>query len=60
VAQAGVDLFLVPAGQSDLEEAREVVGDDVEIVEVATVDDALEVLADHGGDEVVAVQQSDG
>lgn len=60
VAQAGVDLFLVPAGQSDLEEAREVVGDDVEIVEVATVDDALEVLAAHGGDEVVAVQQSDG
>jgi Lon-like protease len=60
VAQTGVDLFLVPAGQSDLAEAREVVGDDVEIVEVATVDEALEVLAAHGGDGLVAVQQSDG
>lgn len=59
VAQTGVDLFLVPAGQSDLDEARAVAGDDVEIVEVATVDEALEVLAAHGGDELVALDVAD-
>jgi len=52
VAQSGVDLFIVPASQSegDLAAAREAGGDDLEIVTVATVDEALEVLEEHGGD----------
>ncbi len=52
VAQAGVDLFLVPASQSDadLEAAREAGGDDLEIVPVATLDEALRALEERGGD----------
>lgn len=52
VAQAGVDLFIVPAaqGDDDIAAAREAAGGDLEIVPVETVDDALRVLAEHGGD----------
>lgn len=52
VAQSGVDLFIVPAGQSDddLAAARRAGGDRLEIVPVATVDEALAVLEQHGGD----------
>jgi len=59
VAQTGVDLFIVPAGQADLEAAREVVGDAVEIVPVATVDEAIEVLASHGGDPIPPAPSAD-
>ncbi|CAN5566768.1 hypothetical protein BH24ACT5_BH24ACT5_22620 [soil metagenome] len=52
VRQAGVDVFLVPASQSDasLTAARLVAGDDVEIITVATLDDALAELERLGGD----------
>jgi PDZ domain-containing protein len=50
VRQAGIDYFIVPATQTDLEEAREIAGDDVEIIPVADVDEALAALEDLGGD----------
>ncbi len=62
VQQVGVKYFLVPAGQPDIgddpakpnrdsvEFARRVVGDDVEIIPVATLDEALAVLERLGGD----------
>ena len=62
VQQVGVKYFLVPASQPDIgddparpnrdsvEFARSVVGDDVEIIPVATLDEALAVLERLGGD----------
>ncbi|MGI9052803.1 MAG: S16 family serine protease [Ilumatobacteraceae bacterium] len=52
VKQVGVDHFLVPASQSpeSLAEARRVAGDDLEIIEVATLDEALAALQRLGGD----------
>jgi len=52
VRDAGVTLFLVPAGQSDedIKKARDAVGDGVEIVKVASLDEALKVLRARGGD----------
>jgi len=52
VKQIGVDYFLVPASQSpeSLAEARRVAGDDLEIIEVATLDEALAALERLGGD----------
>ena len=50
VRQAGIDYFLVPAGQNDLDAAREIAGDDVELIPVASVDEALAALAELGGD----------
>lgn len=55
VQQVGVKYFLVPASQpktglDSIEAARRVVGDDVEIIPVATLDEALAVLARLGGD----------
>jgi Lon-like protease len=44
---AGAELFLVPAGEE--EQAREKVGDDLRIVPVETLQDALDALADLGG-----------
>jgi Lon-like protease len=54
VAQSGVSLFIVPAeqGEADIELARESAGDEVEIVPVATLDEALAVLAERGGDPI--------
>lgn len=54
VKQAGLDVFLVPASQSDLDEATRVAGDDVELIPVATLDDALEALERLGADPVPA------
>jgi len=56
VKQVGVDYFLVPASQSpeSLAQARLVAGDDVEIIEVATLDDALAALERLGGDPIAA------
>lgn len=52
VAQTGIDVLLVPADQSDdeLAAARDAGGDELEIVPVATLDEALDVLARLGGD----------
>jgi PDZ domain-containing protein len=55
VAQAGVDLFLVPASQSeeDVAAAREAGGDGLEIVLVATLEEALDALRERGGDAIL-------
>lgn len=55
VQQVGVKYFLVPATQPEegldsVAAAREVVGDDVEIIPVATLDEALAALERLGGD----------
>jgi PDZ domain-containing protein len=51
IRRAGATLFIVPAGQGadELARAREIAGDGVEIVTVANLDEALQVIADHGG-----------
>lgn len=51
VRQSGVEYFLVPKAQSEeeLAEAQRVVGDDVEIIAVSTLDEALEQLERLGG-----------
>ena len=52
VRQAGISHFIVPAGQSeaDMAQAREVAGDDVELIVVANIDEALAALQRLGGD----------
>jgi PDZ domain-containing protein len=55
VMQVGVKYFLVPADQPEtgpdsIEAARTVVGDKVEIIPIATIDDALAALERLGGD----------
>lgn len=55
VAQVGVKYFLVPASQAaegsdSIEAARIAAGPDVTIIPVATLEEALEVLAELGGD----------
>jgi PDZ domain-containing protein len=54
VAQTGVDVFIVPAaqGEDDIAAAREAAGDEVTIIPVETLDEALAVLADLGGDPI--------
>jgi PDZ domain-containing protein len=56
VRQAGVQYFLVPASQSDADiaRAREIAGDEVEIIPVATLDEALAALERIGGDPLPA------
>jgi len=51
VRDAGVTLFLVPAGQSpdEMKAARAAAGSGVRIVQVATLDDALKELRRNGG-----------
>lgn len=52
VRQAGIEYFIVPTAQSDaeLERVRAVIGDDVELILVATLDEALAALERIGGD----------
>jgi len=54
VAQAGVEVFLVPASQSDddIAAARSAGGDGLEVIPVATLDEALEVLESLGGEPI--------
>lgn len=54
VRRSGAGLFLVPASQSEaeIEAARLAVGDDVEIVTVESLGDALAALAKRGGSPV--------
>ena len=47
VREDGLDLFLVPT--DDYEDAVAHAGDDLEVVAVDTVDEALDALGDHGG-----------
>lgn len=47
VRRAGIDLFLVP--EADFEAAVSAAGDDLEVVAVATFAEAVEVLAERGG-----------
>jgi len=51
VRDMGADLFLVPAAldPATLEEIYEVAGESLEVVPVASLDEALAVLADRGG-----------
>ncbi len=58
VNQVGVHYFLVPVNQGEdgadgIARARQVVGNDVEIIPVATLQDALDALVRIGGDPVV-------
>jgi Lon-like protease len=52
VAQAGVEIFLVPRSQSadDLEAARIAGGSNLQIIEVGSLAEALEILESLGGD----------
>ena len=56
VRDAGATLFLVPAGQSqeEIAAARKAAGKGVRIVQVATLDEALRVLKENGGDPLPA------
>ena len=56
VKASGADLFLVPAGQSadEMKRARRAAGSHVEIVQVATLDEALSALRTRGGDALIA------
>lgn len=58
VMQTGVKYFLVPTsqGEDDIARARKVVGDSVEVIPVATIDEALAALERIGGDPLVPVQ----
>ncbi len=58
VVDLGADAFIVPAGlgEAELEAIRARAGDDVEIIAVATLDEALAALAELGGD-VGAVEE---
>lgn len=52
VAQTGVSVFLVPEaqGEADIEAARRAGGPDLQVIPVATLDEALAVLEELGGD----------
>jgi PDZ domain-containing protein len=54
VRRAGVKLFLVPSEQTpeELARARKLAGDEVDIVPVATLDEALHALSTRGGESV--------
>ena len=60
VLQSGAKYFLVPTaqGEDDIAKARLVVGDKVEIIPVATLDEALAALERIGGDPLPAAQTS--
>jgi PDZ domain-containing protein len=54
VAQTGVDVFIVPAAQSeeDIAAAQEAGGPNLRIIPVATLEDAIMVLEELGGDPI--------
>ena len=47
VRDSGYEVFLVP--EAEVDEVREAVGDDVEVIGVGTLEDALEALDSLGG-----------
>ena len=61
VEQTGVKIFLVPASQSDedIAAAREA-APGLQIIPVATLEDALTVLAEHGGDPITPPPSASG
>ncbi len=54
VAQAGVDVFIVPLaqGEEDIAAARESGGDDLTIITVSTIEEAIAALEKLGGDAI--------
>jgi hypothetical protein len=56
VRQAGIEHFIVPAEQTEAElaEAREIAGDDLELIVVADIEEALAALERLGGDPLPA------
>ncbi|MEY3567162.1 MAG: hypothetical protein RLZ19_1176, partial [Actinomycetota bacterium] len=52
VERSGARYFLVPTaqGEADIARAQAAVGDDVEIISVASLGETLVALADRGGD----------
>ena len=58
VRELGADVFLVPAGlaESEMDRILDRAGDDLEVIPVEDLDDALEALAGLGG-EVAAVEE---
>ena len=56
--RAGAELFLVPAGEEDLAASR--VGDDLQVVPVATLQDALEAFDDLGADATALRHPAEG
>jgi Lon-like protease len=56
VRRAGVDVFIIPSGlpAHEMDAARRQAGGEVELIEVSTLDEALEVLESLGGDPVEA------
>jgi PDZ domain-containing protein len=56
VRQAGIEHFIVPAEQTEaeLDEAREIAGDDLELIVVADIEEALAALERLGGDPLPA------
>ena len=59
VRNAGYDVFLVPS--DELDEVREAVGDDLRVIAVDTLDDALAALASLGGNAgSLALPEADG
>lgn len=51
VLQMGAEIFLVPASQSDedIARAKKIAGNDLEVIPVATLEEALAALAERGG-----------
>jgi PDZ domain-containing protein len=62
VAQAGVRHFIVPEaqGEEDIAAAREAGGDELTIIPVATLQDALDALESIGGDPISGTQPAGG
>ncbi|MBK5224409.1 MAG: PDZ domain-containing protein [Acidimicrobiia bacterium] len=58
----GVKVFLVPGSiaANELDAARRQAGDEVQIIEVNTLDEALEALVDIGGDPLPSVPPGEG
>jgi len=60
VRRAGIDVFIIPAGMSEHEmaAARRQAGNQVQLIEVSTLDEALDALASLGGDPLVEVDEA--
>lgn len=60
VKRAGAKVFLVPDGQSDkdIKDAQRAVGDGLRIIKVKSLDDALKVLEDLGGEPLIKVNST--
>jgi PDZ domain-containing protein len=59
VKEAGADVFLVPVAQGDAQiaDARKTAGKGIQVIPVATLDDALNALAALGGDPIPPLVQ---